>query len=69
MTTDLRREVTQREIAEISSEYWADEAWAARKHEDKAMMYDLAARAIDRYDEHHATVLRRLANHYREGSK
>ena len=60
---------TQREINEVSCEYWADEAWHARKHEDKAQMYDLAARAADNFDPHHATVLRRLANHYREGSK
>jgi len=64
LTTD-----TQREINEVSCEYWADEAWHARKREDKAQMYDLAARAADKFDAHHATVLRRLANHYREGSK
>ena len=59
----------EREIAEVSCEYWADEAWLTKKHDEKAQMYDLAARAADKFDQHHATVLRRLATHYREGSK
>jgi hypothetical protein len=68
MTTDLRREVTNREIADLSCEYWAEQAWQTPAQKDKAMMYDLAARAIEKYDEHHANVLRRLANRYKEGS-
>jgi hypothetical protein len=68
MTTDLRREVTEREIAHLSCEYWAEQAWHTRLQKDKSLMYNLAARAIDKHDAHHASVLRRLASRFKEGS-
>lgn len=59
----------KREIAMISSEYWAEEALFTDNHADKALMYKVAANSAEEYDKHHATVLRRLANFYREGTK
>lgn len=53
----------------LSMQYWVDEAWFTRNKEDKVLMYKLAARAAEKFDPYHATVLRRISKFYEKGAK
>lgn len=53
----------------LFSQYWADEAYFTDERKDKILMYELAARAVEETDKHHASVLKRIANNYREGNE
>jgi hypothetical protein len=54
------------EIVVLSMDYWTDEAYFSDTPSEKALMYDIAAKSADKIDTHHAAVLRRIANNYRE---
>lgn len=54
------------EISLLSCDYWTDQAYYSDVPSEKALMYEIAAKAADKFDTHHAIVLRRIADNYRE---
>lgn len=58
--------INEHEISLLSCDYWTDEAYFNKVPNEKALMYEIAAKAADKFDTHHASVLRRIAEKYRE---